>query len=67
MPGALELAAAVASIIAKKVPGRKEDAVNELHILEDLLAKALVESEDMLAAQIRERMKQIRETYEDIE
>jgi len=65
--GALELAGAVASIIAKKIPGRREDAIDEIQKLEDLLAKALVENEDLLVSQIRVRMKEIRTKFEDIE
>lgn len=65
--GALELAGAVASIIAKKIPGRREDAVDEIQKLEDLLAKALIENEDLLVSQIRVRLKEIRTKFEDIE
>lgn len=63
----IALASAVAQIINKAIPGRKEAAINELHKLEDLLARALKENEDMLAAQIRKRMRQIRSKYADIE
>lgn len=67
MPGEIELAVAVAQIVNKLLPNRKEAAVNELSTLEELLGRALKENEDMLAAQIRKRMKQLRRKFPDIE
>ena len=61
------LASAVAQICNKLLPARKEQAVTELHTLEGLLARALKENEDVLAAQIRKRMKQLRDKFPDIE
>ncbi len=63
---AIALASAVAQIINKKIPGRKEAAIQELNRLEELLGQALKENEDLLASQIRKRMKQIRGKYADI-
>ncbi len=67
MPGAIALAAAVAEIVNKVIPGRKEAAVAELNALEGLLARALKENEAVLAAQIRKRMKDLRLKFPDIE
>ena len=67
MPGIIALASAVAEIINKKMPGRREGAVRELHKLEELLGRALKENEDLLAAQIRKRTKQIRGIYGEID
>lgn len=67
MPGEIELISAVAQICNKLLPGRREAAIQEIHTLEDLLARALKENEDMCAAQIRKRMKQIRMIFQDIE
>jgi len=66
MTGVIALASAVAQIINKKIPGRKEAAIDELRALERLLARALKENEDLLASQIRKRMKEIRGEYADI-
>jgi hypothetical protein len=63
----LPLAAAVAQIVNKTVPSRQEGAIQELHALEDLLAKALKENEDMLASQIRKRMRDLRHKYPSID
>lgn len=63
---AIALASAVAQIINKKIPGRKEAAIQELKQLEELLGQALKENMDLLASQIRKRMKQIRGKYADI-
>ena len=62
----IALASAVAQIINKAIPGRKEAAIQEIHALEDLLGRALKENEDLLCSQIRKRMKQIRGKYADI-
>ena len=67
MAGVINLAAAVAEIVNKVVPGRKEAAINELHALEGLLARALKENEAILASQIRKRMKDLRVKFPDIE
>jgi len=64
---AIALASAVAQIINKVIPGRKEAAIKELQALEKLLAQALTENEDMLAAQIRKRMKEVRDVFPNIE
>jgi muramoyltetrapeptide carboxypeptidase LdcA involved in peptidoglycan recycling len=64
---ALDLAGAVMEIINKKTPTRKEDAINELGRLEQLLGRALKENEDLLASQIRKRMKELRHAFKDIE
>jgi len=62
----IKLIKAIVQIIAKKIPGRRESAIKELQRLERLLAKALKENEDTLAAQVRKRMKELRNTYEEI-
>ena len=67
MPGYIALAAAVAEIINKVIPGRKEAAIKELDTLEQFLGRALKENEDLLASQIRKRMKQVRKKFPDIE
>lgn len=66
MPGEIELAAAVASIINKLLPGRREAAIKEMHTLEELLGRALKENDDGSAALIRKRMKQVREKFPDV-
>lgn len=63
----ITLMAAVAGIINKKIPSRKEDAADELSRLEKLLGRALKENEDLLASQIRARMKELRHAFPDIE
>lgn len=63
----MELASAVAQIVNKAIPGRKEVAIRELQALQRLLEKALLENEDMLAAQIRKRKKEVRDAFPDIE
>jgi hypothetical protein len=63
----VKLIAEVAGIINKKIPTRKEDAVNELDRLVQLLGQALKENEDLLASQIRKRMKELRHAFPDIE
>ena len=67
MTGVIGLVSAVAQICNKLLPGRREQAINELHTLESLLGKALQENNDICAAQIRKRMKQLREKFPDIE
>lgn len=67
MPGEIELISAIAQIVNKLLPGRKEQAVKELQALEGLLARALKAREAMLAAQIRKRMKQVRQKFPDVE
>jgi hypothetical protein len=67
MPGYIELASAVAQIINKRVPGRREAAQLEYRQLLELLGQALGSNEDTLAAQIRKRLKEIRRVYQDIE
>jgi hypothetical protein len=67
MPGEIELISAVAQICNKLIPGRKEAAIKELNALEGLLGRALKENNDMCAAQIRARMKQLRTKFADIE
>jgi len=67
VPDVIGLASAVAQIINKVLPGRKEAAIAELQALEGLLGRALKENEDILAAQIRKRMKQVRAKFPDIE
>jgi hypothetical protein len=63
----IELASAVAQIVNKAVPSRKEGAIRELRQLEELLGRALGENEDVLAAQIRKRMKEDRRAFPDID
>lgn len=65
--GYVELASAVAQIINKKVPGRREAASRELYQLNELLGQALKENEDTLAAQIRKRKREVRNAFPDIE
>ena len=67
MPGEVELVSAVAQIVNKLLPGRKEAAITELHTLENLLGRALKENDDQSAALIRKRMKQVREKFSDVE
>ena len=62
----LKFAGELAAIINKNLPNRKEDAINQLTTLEGWLAEALKNNEDFAAAQIRVRMRQIREKFEDI-
>jgi hypothetical protein len=62
----LPLAAAVAQITNKLVPTRREAAIKEMQDLEKLLARALKENEDMLASQIRKRMKEVRIKFHDV-
>lgn len=63
----VELASAIAQIINKKVPGRKEAAIKELYMLNELLGKALAQNEDLLASQIRKRKREVRNAFPDIE
>lgn len=62
----INLLGAVGSIINKAVPSRKESAVSEMNELSRLLAEALKTNEDMVASQIRKRMKEVRDVYPDV-
>jgi len=62
-----DLASAVALIVNKAIPSRKEDAIMELERLEDLFGRALKDNEDTQAALIRKRMKRLRKKYPDIQ
>lgn len=66
MSGAIVLASAVAEIINKAIPSRREAIIQEFDTLEELLGKALAENEDLLVAQIRKRLKDLRSKYEDV-
>jgi len=55
----------IASILNKFIPGRKEKAINELHLLEKELADALLNNDDMRVSVIRDRLRRIREVYPD--
>ena len=55
-----------AQLLNKAIPARREDAINELHLLAEYHGKALRENEALLSAQIEKRMKQIREVFHDI-
>lgn len=57
---------AAMTLLNKAIPERKEDAVNAIHQLEELHGRALRDLRLILAAQIRKRIKQIKETYEDM-
>jgi len=57
---------AALSLLDKFTPSRREDAVNAIHQLEEYHGKALAENRMVLAAQIRKKIKQIKEAYEDI-
>ena len=56
----------IADVINKLLPGRKEKAINELHILEKNLADALVRNDDLRVVAIRSRMRSLREKFPDI-
>ena len=62
----IELAAAVAEIVNKLMPSRKEEAIIELQKLEQLLGRALKENNDEQAALIRKRMEMDREKFPDV-
>ena len=57
----------LADVVNKLLPGRKEQAINELQELEQELGKALASNNDMLAAAIRKRLKNIRKKFPDVE
>lgn len=63
----ITLASEVATLLNKAIPSRKESAIKELSNLRDLLARALKENEDTLAAQVRKRMKEVRNAFPDIQ
>jgi C1A family cysteine protease len=62
----IELAAAVAMIVNKLMPSRKEEAIIELQKLEQLLGRALKENNDEQAALIMKRMEMDREKFPSI-
>lgn len=57
---------AALTLLDKGIPSRREDAVNALHKLLDYHGRALGEGRLILAAQIKKRIEEIKETYEDI-
>jgi hypothetical protein len=57
---------AAMTLLNKAIPERKEDAVNAIHQLEELHGRALANLRLILAAQIKKRIRQIKETYKDM-
>lgn len=63
----LGLLGSLFGIVNKVLPSKKEDAIMELQNLEGDLGVALSSNNDIKAALIRKRMKQIRLKFPDIE
>jgi len=61
IPGWGSAVGAIASIADKLIPGRKEKLNNELEALSREYRKALAENDDMRAAQLDRRMRELRQ------